>query len=172
MATTDKNYSIQHGTWGLFEEIDEESAFGLYKLIARTSPKNHVLLLIHTPGGDVALTSGLVRTVHKKFPLFETRAVGDVASAGVLLMLAGNLRTALEPATFYTHPMYGCGGEIRPESAKSYSDLMRFQNEWMANLFAERTKKSDPDFWLDFFSRDRYFGTKEAKRLGIIHEIL
>jgi ATP-dependent protease ClpP protease subunit len=172
MAHSDSAFGVlRHGTWALFGDIDDESVFQAYRAIANTAANHHVLLMLNTDGGDVPLTCGLIHSIHKKFPVFETRAVGEVSSAGVHLMLAGNLRTALEPSGFYTHAICGMG-EARPHSVDGYAKSIKTYDKWIAKLFAARTKRKDATFWVDFFSRDRYFDTKEAKRLGIIHEIL
>ena len=162
---------ITHTTWGLFGPLEPAPVFAFYQAIGTTAPSHHILLLIDSPGGCVSLTQGLMQSIMRKFPVFETRNVGEAASASVHLMLAGSLRTALEPTTFFTHPMYS-EGAVRSHSAKSFAKVLQKQDEWVAELFAARTKKKDPDFWVDFFSKDRFFDAKEAKRLGIIHEIL
>jgi ATP-dependent protease ClpP protease subunit len=162
---------VLHGVWTLFDIINEESAFELYKCIAKTAASNHVLLLMASMGGDAAITACLIQSILRKYPVFETRAVGEVASAAVDLLLAGSLRTAMEPAVFFTHSAADCR-EVKPHSAASHAKVLKHCDKWMFQLYADRTKRKDPDFWVDFFSKDRFFTAIEARRLGIIHEIL
>jgi ATP-dependent protease ClpP protease subunit len=161
---------LQHATWALFGDISQAAILELYKLASATAPHHHVLLLIDTEGGLANATIGCVQMLQRKFPTLETRAVASCMSAGVDLLMAGTLRTAIPTAEFMTHPPTE-SFEVRPESGPERSALAKSSHEWTIRFYTKHTARG-LRFWRSFFSRDRWFGAREAKRLGIVHKII
>jgi ATP-dependent protease ClpP protease subunit len=162
---------LNQSNWALIGPIDEDAAMEMYRAVCATPRTKEPLLLIDSAGGFTGLTCGLIHHIRKKFPLFETRVIGEAMSAAVDLVLAGNVRSAVPTAMFFTHASTA-NWEVRPYNADQVAAVMRNHEEWVYKLYRKLTKKKSLKFWRDFFVRDRFFDAQEALDLGVLTHLL
>lgn len=135
----------------------------------QTQPIN---LYINSPGGSVYAGLAIYDAMQMIQAPVSTVAVGVTASMGTALLTAGQKgkRYALPHATIHMHPTGG--------GAKGYTEDIRIatreQERVQAQLFHLMGKHSGHT-WKgieEYFIRDRYLNTLEAKQFGLIDEIL
>jgi len=135
----------------------------------QTQPIN---LYINSPGGSVYAGLAIYDAMQMIQAPVSTVAVGVTASMGTALLTAGQKgkRYALPHATIHMHPTGG--------GAKGYTEDVRIatreQERLQAQLFHLMGKHSGHS-WKEieeYFIRDRYLNTIEAKEFGLIDEIL
>lgn len=135
----------------------------------QTQPIN---LYINSPGGSVYAGLAIYDAMQMIQAPVSTVAVGVTASMGTALLTAGHKgkRYALPHATIHMHPTGG--------GAQGYTEDVRIatreQERLQAQLFHLMGKHSG-HHWKeieDYFLRDRYMNTLEAKQFGIIDEVL
>lgn len=157
--------------WALSGEITPPTVLDLLHARYTTNPDLPLLFLIDSPGGDPHAAIGLVHELNP-FVYLETRALGFCASAAVDLLLAGARRTAHIGTRFVTHPASYPFDSLSSAEAPDVAARVQSDNLLWASIFAARTKKHKPKFWLDWFSKERAFDASEALRLGIIDAVL
>lgn len=135
-------------------------------------PKAPVHLYINSPGGSVYAGLAIYDTMQMIKAPVATYAIGVTASMGTALLSAGakGMRYALPHATIHMHPTGG--------GAQGYTEDVRIatreQERLQAQLFhlmGRHTKHSWQEIE-DFFLRDKFMCTPEAKEYGLIDEIL
>lgn len=135
-------------------------------------PKATISLYINSPGGHVYAGLAIYDTMQMISAPVSTVAVGVTASMGTALLASGakGKRFALPHATIHMHPTGG--------GAKGYTEDVRIaireQERIQAQLFHLIGKHSGHT-WKEieeFFLRDRYMTTLEAKDFGLIDSVL
>jgi ATP-dependent Clp protease protease subunit len=131
-----------------------------------------IQLFIHCPGGLVYSGLAIYDTMQMIDAPVHTFAVGMTASMGTVLLAAGakGKRYALPHATIHMHPA--------SSGAQGYTEDVRIafreQERIQTQLFYLLGKHMNRD-WKEIeelFVRDRYMHAIEAKKYGLIDEIL
>lgn len=93
---------------------------------------------------------------------------GTIASAGTIIFLAGDTRVVSQNTRFMIHSVSGVeSGKIHDMSV--YVAEGKINNMQMANIYAERTKIKNIEFWQKkMSSTDYWFGIQEANELGFL----
>jgi ATP-dependent Clp protease, protease subunit len=134
--------------------------------------KQPISLYINSPGGEVYAGLAIYDTMQMIQAPVSTVAVGITASMGTALLAAGakGKRYSLPHATIHMHPTGG--------GTKGYTEDVRIatreQERLQTQLFYLMGKHCGHT-WKeieDFFLRDKYMTTPEAKEFGLIDEIL
>ncbi|ELR70156.1 ATP-dependent Clp protease proteolytic subunit [Fulvivirga imtechensis AK7] len=134
--------------------------------------KEQINLYINSPGGNVYAGLAIYDAMQMITAPVSTVSVGFSASMGTALLVAGHKgkRYALPHATIHMHPTGG--------GAKGYTEDVRIatreQERIQAQLFHLIGKHSGHS-WREieeFFIRDRYMNSLEAKEYGLIDEVL
>ena len=129
-------------------------------------------LYINSPGGHVYAGLAIYDTMQMIKAPVSTVAIGVSASMGTALLTSGakGKRYALPHATIHMHPTGG--------GAQGYTEDVRIatreQERIQTQLFHLMGKHSGHS-WKeieDFFLRDKYMTSPEAKEFGIIDEVL
>lgn len=171
MIETSSFRVLRKDVWMLGGEIDEGVGMDFFRAMVSTPPDRPLCILINCLGGDYFITQGIVHLLRQKFPIVETRVVGEVCSAAVdILSLGGTLRTALPNTLFHTHPTAALC-EIKPHSGEAAGALLKESSSKRSRLYAKRTGKT-LRFWERFFDQDKWFGPERALELGLIDQIL
>jgi ATP-dependent protease ClpP protease subunit len=171
MSTSSNFRVLTPSVWALSGELNPESILDLLQAKYNTNPDLPLLFLLDSPGGIAESAIGIVHELNP-FTNLETRALGLCASAAVDLLLAGTTRTAHIGTRFICHPAtYPVEGVTGADALDLAARVEADKLLW-SHLYAARTKKRKPAFWLDFFSKERAFDSGEALRLGLITAIL
>jgi ATP-dependent Clp endopeptidase proteolytic subunit ClpP len=162
----------------LLEKPDESPLYCKKMLLDLVDTEiNVITLYINSWGGEFTAFSSLhdtVKILQKKFKkTVYTIANGTAASGAALVLQAGTKRLATKNAIIMVHQV---SSKVALESNTSeiaieLETMKKFQKIFFS-VFAEKmgmTLKELEDFIGD---KDRYFGAKEAKKYGLIDEVI
>ena len=136
------------------------------------NPKKDIAFYINSPGGIVTSGLAIYDTMQYIKPAISTVCIGQAASMGSLLLAAGEkaARFALPNSRIMIHqPSGGAQGQATDIEiqAKEILDLRKRLN----NIYVSHTGQ---DFQIieEAVERDRYMSPEEAKKFGLIDEVV
>ena len=135
-------------------------------------PKRDITLYINSPGGVVTAGLAIYDTMQYIKPDVSTLCIGQAASMGALLLAAGakGKRYSLPNSRILIHqPMGGFQGQATDIDihAKEILRLRATLNEILASHTGQPIDKISADTDRDFF-----MGGEEAKKYGLIDEVI
>ena len=134
--------------------------------------KKDILLYINSPGGSVYAGLGIYDTMQYVSPNVATICTGMAASMGAILLAGGtkNKRSALKHSRVMIHQP---SGGMQGQSTDMEITLKQMQElrKDLYNILASHTGKSFNEIQKDS-DRDKWMRADEAKKYGIIDEIL
>ena len=134
--------------------------------------KNDILLYINCPGGSVYAGLGIYDTMQYVSPNVATICTGMAASMAAILLAGGtkNKRSALKHSRIMIHQP---SGGMQGQSTDMEITLKQMQElrKDLYNILANHTGKSFNEIQKDS-DRDKWMRADEAKKYGIIDEIL
>lgn len=161
----------------LTREVNSEScAEIIQQLIAleREDSGKEIKLYINSPGGDVYSGLAVYDCIRLISSPVTTICIGDSASMGAILFLAGEKRQMLPNSRIMIHdPSYG-GGNLagkKPHQIKTTLDSLVECQERLCGIISDRTGKSLDEVY-EFTKDDSYFNADEAVKFGLATEIL
>ncbi len=136
------------------------------------NPKKDIAFYINSPGGIVTSGLAIYDTMQYVKPAISTVCIGQAASMGSLLLAAGEkaARFALPNSRIMIHqPSGGAQGQATDIEiqAKEILDLRKRLND----IYVAHTGQ---DFQVieEAVERDRYMSPEEAKKFGLIDEVV
>ncbi len=135
-------------------------------------PEKDIYFYINSPGGSVTSTLAIYDTMQYIKPDISTICIGQAASGAALLLLAGKKgkRYSLPNSRIMIHqPLGGAQGQVTDILIQS-RELKRIKdklNEIISTHTGQQVKQVEKDT-----ERDYYMSPEEAKKYGIIDEIL
>jgi ATP-dependent Clp protease protease subunit len=140
--------------------------------LEKKDPKKDITLYVNSPGGSVSSTLAMIDTMNLVKPDVATVCVGIAASGGALTLVCGakGKRFCLPHAEVMIHqPLGGAEGQatdiaIAANHIIKTKDLL---NEMIAKKTGQPIEKVKNDT-----ERDYFMSAKEAKKYGIIDEIV
>jgi len=135
-------------------------------------PEKDINLYINSPGGSVTAGLGIYDTMQYVKPSINTICLGQAASMGAFLLTAGTKgkRYALPNARVMIHqPMGGFQGQATEIEihAREILKIRERLNEIMAKHTGQPLDKISQDT-----ERDYFMSSEEAKRYGLIDEVI
>ena len=135
-------------------------------------PEKDINLYINSPGGSVMAGLGIYDTMQYVKPSINTICLGQAASMGAFLLTAGTKgkRYALPNARVMIHqPMGGFQGQATEIDihAREILKIRERLNEIMAKHTGQPLDKISQDT-----ERDYFMSSEEAKRYGLIDEVI
>ena len=134
--------------------------------------KNDILLYINSSGGSVYARLGIYDTMQYVSPNVATICTGMAASMAAILLAGGtkNKRSALKHSRIMIHQP---SGGMQGQSTDMEITLKQMQElrKDLYNILANHTGKSFHEIQKDS-DRDKWMRADEAKKYGIIDEIL
>ena len=135
-------------------------------------PEKDINLYINSPGGSVTAGLGIYDTMQYVKPAINTICLGQAASMGAFLLTAGTKgkRYALPNARVMIHqPMGGFQGQATEIDihAREILKIRERLNEIMAKHTGQPLDKISQDT-----ERDYFMSSEEAKRHGLIDEVI
>jgi ATP-dependent Clp protease protease subunit len=136
------------------------------------NPKKEISMYINSPGGVVTAGLAIYDTMQFIRPPVATLCVGQAASAGSLLLCAGEpeMRYALPHARIMVHqPSGGFQGQA--------SDIERHAQEILAvrqrlnEIYAKHTRQP-VEVIAEALERDNFMTAEGAKRFGLIDKVI
>ena len=135
-------------------------------------PKKDILLYVNSPGGSVTATLAMVDTMNHIKNDVATVCIGLAASGGAIVLSAGKKgkRFALPNAEIMIHqPMGGVQGQATDIEITAKQILKTREN--LNKMLAKNTGQTLNQIQKDV-ERDFFMSADEAKKYGIIDEIL
>jgi len=136
------------------------------------NPKKDIYLYINSPGGIVTSGLGIYDTIQYIKPNVSTLCVGQAASMGSLLLAAGatGMRFALPNARVMVHqPSGGFSGQATDIQIHAKEIL---ETKERLNKIYEKHTKQKVDLIRKTLERDCFMTAEEAKKFGVIDEII
>ncbi len=135
-------------------------------------PEKDINLYVNSPGGSVTAGLGIYDTMQYVKPPINTICLGQAASMGAFLLTAGTKgkRFALPNARVMIHqPMGGFQGQATEIDihAREILKIRERLNEIMAKHTGQPLDKISQDT-----ERDYFLSAEEAKRYGLIDEVI
>ena len=135
-------------------------------------PEKDINLYVNTPGGSVTAGLGIYDTMQYVKPPINTICLGQAASMGAFLLTAGTKgkRFALPNARVMIHqPMGGFQGQATEIDihAREILKIRERLNEIMAKHTGQPLERISQDT-----ERDYFMSAEEAKRYGLIDEVI
>jgi ATP-dependent Clp protease protease subunit len=172
MFAMDRQFDFATRTIFINGEIDGSTfarvQVGLLMLGMTPEP---IIIQINSPGGSVSAATGIVGLMKTCPNPIITEGHGQIASAAVLILAAGDIRVSSEFCTMMHHcAHYGVAGrhtEVKASVAQSEAEEKMWA-KWM-----EKFTKKPAKFWLEKGATlDFYFTPAQAKEIGLIDKIL
>ena len=136
------------------------------------NPENDIALYINSPGGVVTAGLAMYDTMQFIKPDVSTICVGQAASMGAVLLAAGaaGKRFCLPHARVMIHQPLG-GFQGQAADMEIHAKEMLETRDRLNHILAKHTGQSVDQIKLDT-DRDRFMDWKEAKRYGLIDQVL
>jgi len=156
-------------------EIDDDVANVIVAqmlFLESEDPDKDINLYINSPGGSVTAGLAIYDTMQYVKPAVSTICVGQAASMGAVLLLAGakGKRIALPNARIMIHqPMGGARGQATDIDIQA-KEILRMKarlNEIIVKHTGQSIERVEKDT-----DRDYFMGSPEAKAYGIIDEVM
>ena len=156
-------------------EIDDEVANVIVAqmlFLESEDPDKDINLYINSPGGSVTAGMAIYDTMQYVRPAVSTICVGQAASMGAVLLLAGakGKRQALPNARIMIHqPMGGAQGQATDIEIQA-KEILRMKgrlNEIIARHTGQPLERVEKDS-----DRDYFMGAQEARAYGIVDEVV
>lgn len=135
-------------------------------------PKKEIKLYIHSPGGSVSAAMAIYDTMNHIKPDVATICIGLAASAAAVLLSSGakGKRFALPNAEVMIHQVMGGAEGQASDIAISAKHILRIK-ENLNKILSKNTGKPVDQVEKDS-DRDYYMTSDEAKKYGLIDEVL
>jgi len=156
-------------------EIDDEVAnvvVAQMLFLESEDPDKDINIYVNSPGGSVTAGLAIYDTMQYVKPAVSTICVGQAASMGAMLLLAGakGKRFALPNARIMIHqPMGGVKGQATDIDIQA-REILRMKaklNEIIVKHTGQSLERIEKDT-----DRDYFMGPMEAKQYGIIDEVV
>ena len=136
------------------------------------NPEKDIALYINSPGGVVTAGLAMYDTMQFIKPDVSTICVGQAASMGAVLLAAGaaGKRFCLPHARVMIHQPLG-GFQGQAADMEIHAKEMLETRDRLNHILAKHTGQSVDQIKLDT-DRDRFMDWKEAKRYGLIDQVL
>ena len=135
-------------------------------------PEKDINLYVNSPGGSVTAGLGIYDTMQYVKPPINTICLGQAASMGAFLLTAGTKgkRFALPNARVMIHqPMGGFQGQATEIDIHA-REILKIR-ERLNEIMAKHTGQSLEKIAFDT-ERDHFMSAEEAKRYGLIDEVI
>ena len=136
------------------------------------NPKKEISFYINSPGGIVWSGLAIYDTMQYVSSKIMTICVGQAASAGSLLLTAGekNMRFSLPNSRIMVHqPSGGYQGQVTDIEIQT-NEIKKTKNR-LNEIYAKHTGKKINDV-SNIMERDKYFSPEEAIKFGLIDKIV
>ena len=156
-------------------EIDDDVANAIVAqmlFLESEDPDKEINLYVNSPGGSVTAGLAIYDTMQYVRPPVATICVGQAASMGAVLLLAGakGKRQALPNARIMVHqPMGGARGQASDVEihAREILRMRAMLNDIISKHTGQTLDRVEKDT-----DRDYFMGAQEAKTYGIIDEVV
>lgn len=161
----------------LTEEVNCETCAELIKqllFLEREGKGEEIKLYINSPGGDVHSGLAVYDCMRLISSPITTICIGDSASMGAILFLAGDKRLMLPNVRIMIHdPSFSVGNVAgkKPHQIKAVLDKLIESQKSLSAIIAERTGQSLKKV-CEVTKEDSYFNSEEAIKFGLATAVI
>ncbi|KKU82628.1 MAG: ATP-dependent Clp protease proteolytic subunit [Parcubacteria group bacterium GW2011_GWA2_47_8] len=157
---------------GVISDAVANTVIAQMLFLENKDPKKDIQLYINSPGGSVTAGMAIYDTIQYVRPDVMTICVGIAASMAATLLSAGTKgkRRALPNSEIMMHQVMGSAGGQATDIEISARHIIRIKerlNKLLAKHTGQPLKKLEQDT-----DRDFYMTAEEAKKYGVIDEII
>ena len=167
-----------HGIMVLMDEINHETVKPVIEWIlhenhVRKKKHKELLLMICSDGGSIAEAFALIDVMRSSNIFIKTVGLGQIASAGLLIFLAGSPgRRTLTPNTSIMSHQYAWGSDGKHHELLATIKEFELTQRRMVNHYTTCTGLSEDEIKQHLLPpHDVYLGADDALRLGICDHI-
>ena len=171
---TKHDYILRNREKFLAGEINEESAAEIISQLMYLDGRSSepVTLYISSPGGSVMSGMAIYDYIGVMQSQVNTVCIGQAASMGAILFLAGEERMILPHSRIMIHdPYLGGSGTQKPLEMQEQLDRLMELRNILAGVIVSRTGMSRKHV-LKLTKKDTYFNAGQALREGLATQIL
>ncbi len=166
-----------------FYLIGEVTSANIYSITSQLSKRleldiarktnREIYLYVNCNGGDLETACGFYDWVRFINLPLVTIAHGIIASAGLIISLAGKRRYSLEHTRFYLHPIKQpiVEGNYDVDETGYFAESMRDYQNMYLELLQSNCKLSQETI-KTHMARNKYFGSEVAADFGIVDKVL
>jgi ATP-dependent Clp protease protease subunit len=142
-------------------------------LLDHADPKERVLVMINSPGGEVFSGFAIYDTMRFISAPVVTVVTGLAASMGSIIALASdkNHRYALPNSKFLIHQPLMTGYQGRATDLEIQANEIIRDRERIVEIYAETTGRKPNEITRDI-DRDKWMNAEEAKAYGLVEKII
>lgn len=136
------------------------------------SSRTPLTMIITSYGGELDPCMGLIDIMLNSRNRIRTIGAGAIMSAGLLIFLGGDERLVTKNTSILCHQLSAWIGAKHHDLA-AYQDELKGLHEKMIDYVGKRTGLSKKRVKEELLGpTDKWFGAKEAVRLGIAHKVV
>lgn len=172
--------------WGVYflGAITEEEAERFCKALLimgqqrRDYPGSEITVYINSGGGSVGAGLAIIEMMNRIRRecrvKINTVVLGYAYSMGAIILQAGDKRCM---GPFSTLMLHGGRWVLSGEDQAIFEDYHKLADHYkqlMGDLFAKRTGRQTPEWWVEFIysGRERFLSAAECLELGLIDEVI
>lgn len=157
---------------GPIDDVSANLVIAQLLFLESEDPKKDIHLYINSPGGSVTSTLAMLDTMNHIKPAVSTVCVGIAASGGAVLLAGGakGKRFALPNSEIMIHQPWG-GAQGQATDIEITAKQILKTRDKLNKILAERTGQPLSKIEKDV-DRDYFMSSEEAKKYGIIDQIL
>lgn len=165
---------IRQRTIQIFSDIDNNMAQQVVQQIIGFAAHSDdpVSIQINTRGGQVLHALAITQIMEAVSVPVYTLALGQVYSAGVIVLAAGTKRSALFGTNFLVHEFRTGSGDAPYSSVLCHQRCDEWVYQRLLNFFHAHTKLTKDVIKNKFLSQDYYFDETEALSMGLIDKVV
>ena len=134
------------------------------------APNAPITIFINTPGGEVSAALSFYDYIRSCSAPIHAIAIGEVMSAGILMLLACDKRSSYPSTRFMDHDhSLGIGGT--DEAVQAEAKESKALKNYLLDIYVDRSKLNKRQWLSRIRGKNFYFVAKEAQTIGIIDEI-
>lgn len=172
------NQLMNHRTIVLNDAIDVcvvESVILPLKEFEEDDSTAPVTLILNSPGGDVSTGLPLINIIDNYKKPLNIIVYGYGYSMATILMCSGNnnpnVKKFCYPFTTFLFHAGSLTASGDTNNVRDYMDFAEKQDEQIKEYIFKNTNITE-EYWDKMTRREFYFGAAEAKRLGLVDEII
>ena len=137
------------------------------------NPSKEIHLYVNSPGGSIMAGLAIYDIMQFIKCKVHTYCIGMAASMGSLLLSAGCKRYILPHARVMIHQPLIAGGGLSGQVSdiEIHTQEMTLLKKKLTDIYVRHTGKGFDDL-TKAMDRDRYMGAEEAKKFGLVDEIV
>ena len=178
---SDQNHSqtlADNGMYVFMGEVDHESIrpiieWILHENFVAKKKRKELLLMICSEGGDMSAAFALIDVMRSSNIFIKTVGLGQIASAGLLIFLAGSPgRRTLTPNTSIMSHQYAWGSDGKHHELLATIREFELTQRRMVNHYTSCTGLSEEEIKQHLLPpHDVYLSAEDALKLGICDHI-